>query len=262
MGATPLFFGDARRQLYGAYDEPAAGTVSHDTAVVLAYPAFPEYNKAHWLFRRLALRIAQEGFFVLRFDYFATGDSAGSSEAGTLDQWVDDVTVAADEARDLSGARDITLVGLRLGATLAARAVDGGLDVRGLVLWDPVVIGDDYMAHLLARARIHRRVRLQQRRRPAETLLGYPFPDELRRAIEEVDLRELKLNRSRRVELISTEDENHLSSLAAALERVGVPTELTRIRLAQTDVGGQENVRISAEPLDAVIEAFLRTETT
>ena len=54
MGATPLFFGDAQRQLYGAYDEPAAGTVGRDTAVVLAYPAFPEYNKAHWLFRRLA----------------------------------------------------------------------------------------------------------------------------------------------------------------------------------------------------------------
>ena len=262
MGAKPLFFGDAQRQLFGAYDEPAAGTIGRDTAVVLAYPAFPEYNKAHWLFRRLAQRIAQDGFFVLRFDYFATGDSAGSSEAGTLDQWVDDVTVAADEARDLSGARDISIVGLRLGATLAAKAVDAGLDVRGLVLWDPVVVGQDYMAHLLARDRIHRRVRLQQIRRPAETLLGYPFPDDLKRAIEEIDLRELKLNRSRSVELISTEDEDHLPSLSGALERVGVPTELTRLRLAQTNVGGQENVRISAEPLDAVIKAFLRTETT
>lgn len=262
VGATPLFFGDARRQLYGAYDQPAAGTAGRDTAVVLAYPAFPEYNKAHWLFRRLAQRIAQEGFFVLRFDYSATGDSAGPSEAGTLDQWVDDVVVAAEEARDLSGARDISIVGLRLGATVAAQAVDAGLCVRGLVLWDPVVVGDHYMDHLLARARIHRRIRRQQPRRQAETLLGYPFPDDVKRAIEEVDLRKLKLNRSQRIELISTDNEDHLPSLSAALERDGVPTELTRVRLAQTNVGGQENVRMSTEPLDAVIAALHRTEAT
>lgn len=259
MGATPLFFGDAERQLYGAYDEPAAGTVGRDTAVVLAYPAFPEYNKAHWLFRLLAQRIAREGFFVLRFDYFATGDSAGSSEAGTLEQWVEDVTVAADEAGDLSGARDISIVGLRLGATLAAQSVDAGLAVRGLVLWDPVVVGEDYMAHLLARARIHRRIRRQPRRQ-AGTLLGYPFPDDVKRAIEEIDIRKLKLNGSRRVELISTEDEDYLLSLSGALERDGVPAELTRVRLAKTNVGGQENVRMTTEPLDAVVEALLRTE--
>lgn len=260
MGVTPLYFGNTARQLYGAYEEPAADASPRDTAVVLAYPAFPEYNKAHWVFRRLAQRTAQEGFFTLRFDYFGTGDSAGPSDAGSLDQWVEDVATAADEACDLSGAREVSIIGLRLGATMAARAVEAGLEVRGLLLWDPVVAGADYITSMLARARIQRRVRLLSPERRPGQLLGYPVSDELYRSIESIDLDDLTLTKAARVELISTAEDAAVQALAERLGRDGPPTQLTVVEAENSGPKGRESVRMSTEPLDEVVEALLRSE--
>lgn len=260
MGVNPLYFGSSARQLYGAYEEPAPEASPRDTAVVLAYPAFPEYNKAHWVFRRLAQRTAQEGFFTLRFDYFATGDSAGPSDAGSLAQWAEDIATAADEALDLSGAREVSIVGFRLGASLAARAVEAGLEVRGLVLWDPVVTGADYIARMLARARIQRRVRLLSQRRPPGQLLGYPVSDELYRSIEDVDLTGITLSKAGRVEIVSTGDDTGLHELVAHLELHGETVELTTVEAEASGPKGRESVRMSTEPLDDIVGALLRTE--
>lgn len=263
MVGTPFYFGSSARQLYGVYEEPAADTRAGDTAVVLAYPAFPTYNKAHWVFRRLAQRSAQEGFFTLRFDYFATGDSAGSSDAGTFDQWVDDIATAAEEARDLSGAREVSVVGMHLGATLAASAVDAGLDLQSLVLWDPVIHGPDHMTHLLARARIQRRVRLLSARRPAGQLLGYPLSERLRHDIESIDLLALDLGRAQHVETVWTGDEADLEAFEQRMTSTRASargsTRCTIVRGEQaTRRGSGEMARLSTAPIDTVVDALLR----
>jgi alpha-beta hydrolase superfamily lysophospholipase len=98
----------------------------------------------HWAYQKLAVLLASNGFSVLRFDYSCTGDSAGDSEDAALDQWVDDIRVAADELRDSAGVRRVSLVGMRLGGVLAMRAATAGLTVRDLVLWDPIVDGQRY----------------------------------------------------------------------------------------------------------------------
>ena len=66
-------------------------------------------------------QLAAQGWHVLRFDYFGTGDSAGEFDEADLTGWEADIEQALDELLDMAGARKVALVGLRLGATLAAR---------------------------------------------------------------------------------------------------------------------------------------------
>ena len=101
--------------------------------------------RSHWAFRRLSELLVSEGCHVLRFDYFGTGDSAGNCEEARLLNWVDDICTAYLELKEISGAREITLVGLRFGAVLAAKASVKNIKVKELILWDPVVNGKDYI---------------------------------------------------------------------------------------------------------------------
>jgi uncharacterized protein len=148
---NPFFFGTAARPLYGVY-HPPKGTAGDRTGVVLCYPVHVEYMRAHRAFRQLTSLLTRRGMHVLRFDYHGTGDSGGDESEGTLEGWTGDVGSAIDELKDTAGLSTVTLVGLRLGAALGARAVSGRSDVDRLVLWDPVVSGEAYLAELLRRS--------------------------------------------------------------------------------------------------------------
>ena len=66
------------------------------------------------------MRLERAGMHTLRFDYLGTGDSAGDVEQASPAQWVADVKAAVEEIQGRLPASSVTLVGLRLGATLAA----------------------------------------------------------------------------------------------------------------------------------------------
>jgi exosortase A-associated hydrolase 2 len=144
----PLFFGDSRAPLFGVYHPPRARP-GRQTGVVLCYPFGQEYMRAHRAFRQLAMLLTRAGHHVLRFDYFGTGDSAGEADAADLDRWTEDVTMAREELRDMTGCHDVSLVGLRLGAVMASRSASQAAGVRTVVLWDPVVDGAGYVRSLL-----------------------------------------------------------------------------------------------------------------
>ncbi len=145
---NPILFGAGERPLFGVYLPPKAKR-ARPSGVVLCYPMGQEYMRAHRAFRQLALLLQKAGFHVLRFDYYGTGDSGGDSDAGSLDQWTADVATAMDELRATAEVPRVSLVGLRLGALLAARAAEPREDVECVVLWDPVVTGGPYVAELL-----------------------------------------------------------------------------------------------------------------
>jgi alpha/beta superfamily hydrolase len=184
----PIYFGNADRQLFGAYHPPRVRRAA-DAGVVLCYPMMQEYMRTHWAFRKLADMLAREGFHVLRFDYYGTGDSAGESHQGTVGQWCADIGSAAAELQDLGAARRVSVVGLRLGASLAVLAASAGLQVQDLVLWEPAIDGRSHVRALRAIERSkYANLAFQPASGPGE-LLDYPFPDELRAGVERIDLR-------------------------------------------------------------------------
>lgn len=145
-----FFFGSGARRLFGVY-EPSRLARAKPQAALLCNPWGSEYLHAHKSMRQLAMRLAEAGVDTLRFDYFATGDSAGADGEGSLEDWRKDILTAADELKSLSGATRLSLVGLRLGATLAAQASLGmRRSMDKLVLWDPVTDGDAYIDELYA----------------------------------------------------------------------------------------------------------------
>jgi alpha-beta hydrolase superfamily lysophospholipase len=139
---TAFFFGHSGRQLYGYHHAPR-GTAR---GAVLICPSWgPDYQYAHRALRVLAKRLAETGFHAMRFDYSGTGDSWGHSTEADTQRWVEDVHLAIQEFRIMSGQAQVDIVGLRLGAFVAVNATVGRADVRRLVLWDPVVDGPAWL---------------------------------------------------------------------------------------------------------------------
>lgn len=232
----PLFFGDAQRRLYGVYHPPAK-TSRH--AVLLCYPGMQEYNAAHWMFRRLAASLSREGHHVLRFDYFGTGDSDGESDDATPESAVVDVHTAIRELRDLSRAREVSIVGLRFGATCAAMACSSGSSARQLVLWEPVIYGAAYVRELEALDERRNLVLLHadRTRGRRDELLGFPFNARVRAGTEAIDLTAGSPVKVKRAVVLSSEQRDEHRALRDWYERSGVPTELRTVQEADEVAG-------------------------
>lgn len=136
---NPMLFGNARRTLFGVYT-PAAGA-RRRTGAVLCAPFGQEYLRSHRAFKVLSDRLAAAGIDVLRFDYYGTGDSAGESREVTLSGCVEDAGVAIDEISAIAAVKDVTVIGLRLGGTIALTASRQRTAVSRAVLWDPILDG-------------------------------------------------------------------------------------------------------------------------
>ena len=227
MGLTPLYFGDPQRPLFGAYHPTprasgATGAIRR-VAVLLCYPGPQEYMFAHRAFGRLADSLAQRGFPVLRFDYTGTGDSAADLDTATLAGWKKDVLTAADELAELAGTTQLSIVGMRLGAALAAEvAASGSRRFRDVVLWDPIVQGRRSVDEL--RAIDAQRYAMSHVKRPAppiDELCGFAFPAQLRRELDRLDLLELPKLAAQRVVVLTSDEDPDATRLAARLRERG-----------------------------------------
>lgn len=139
---TPFYFGSRQRRLFGIYD-PAHSIGRTARAAVICHPWGNEQVHAYRTLRQLASRLSQVGFHVLRFDYYGTGDSAGCVTNTDFAGSRGDVETAIAEMKDLTGAAKLTLVGLRLGACLAAEvAAARAEEIDALILWDPLTADD------------------------------------------------------------------------------------------------------------------------
>jgi len=135
---SAFYFGPAGRQLYGYFHD--AGYTATG-ATLICPPWGREYQNSHRTMRVLARQLAERGHHVLRFDYSGAGDSWGETTDADLEHWHADTMLAARELRTLSGSDRVTLVGLRLGAYIAASAAATLPGVDGILLWDPVIDG-------------------------------------------------------------------------------------------------------------------------
>ncbi len=226
---NPFFFGSSEERLFGVH-HPPRGRDARETAVLLCYPLGQEYMRAHRTFRQLGMLLSRRGFHALRFDWFGTGDSAGSAEAGSVERWLGDAALAIEELKDTAGVERVSLVGLRAGAALAALATRGREDVGDLVLWDPVVEGALYLEQLRKAQAAHGGVdpgaldELPPGR--ATGILGFPMTGEQCRQLAAVDLTRVALPRLRRVFIAVAEERDEYARLAARFDAEAEAAEL------------------------------------
>lgn len=150
-----VWFGPADRPLYGRLTVPVDSRIRG--AVVLVPSIGREVHASRYALRRLAEMLGAEGFLTLRMDYNGTGDSAGSTEEENLDVlWRDNVSSAVELLRH-SGTKDLTVVGVRLGATVAGvAAVQNDLRLSSLILWDPCESGRSFLREVAALEALHK----------------------------------------------------------------------------------------------------------
>ena len=142
----PFYFGASDRRLFGVYDAPTGAASTQ--GVLICSPVGEEYFNAHRACRTLARQLAAAGMHTLRFDYLGTGDSSGEMDRVSLDEWIEDIDRAVNELREMADLKTVGLVGLRVGATLAAAAAQKGSDFTRIALWDPIANPDEYLARL------------------------------------------------------------------------------------------------------------------
>lgn len=129
-----FWFGPSGRPLFGRCWAPDGGEVRG--GVVLCPPLGVEAQATARAYRALGERLAGAGFVALYLDYDGTGNSAGSeADPERTRAWGASVLAGVELLRS-AGAPHMSVVGMRVGAAIAASvAAQGRLDA--LVLWDP-----------------------------------------------------------------------------------------------------------------------------
>ncbi len=145
---SAFYFESGGRSLFAWLHRPAHAVAEH--GVLICPPLGHEQVHSHRALRHLADRLAAQGFAVVRLDYHGTGDSDGTEyDPQLLATWQANVNDAVEWLRKEAGCRKISLVGLRMGATLAAMYAEKN-EVESLVLWAPIVKGRRYVRELTA----------------------------------------------------------------------------------------------------------------
>jgi len=233
----PLQFGEPGRELFGCLHLPE-GRSPRGTGIVICPPVGHEYTRAHRAFRVGAQRLARAGFPVFRFDLTGCGDSFGDASDAGVDRWLADTRQAIEQTASHCGT--IVVLGRRLGGTLGLLASRDDPRVEGIVLWDPVIRGSDYLRELRAlhdhfTAQYHGTVSVPLEDPNAARvgdveLLGQRFPDSLLSDLEQLDLlastapTDSKLS-VRRSLVIDTATSPSQQALQAHFESLGVAIE-------------------------------------
>ena len=137
----------SRAMYFGSADQPCLGwwhavQGPSSLAVVVCAPFGLEDLSAYRSLKYLATSLAAAGLPTLRFDYAGCGDSGGDDEEGDqVAAWIQSIHAAVELSKSLSGASQVALVGLRLGALLAAAAATERDDIQTLVAIAPPASG-------------------------------------------------------------------------------------------------------------------------
>lgn len=148
LPAQPFYFGPEGNRLFGWLHLPSP-EAHRGLGVVVCNPFGFEEVCAHRSLRQLAMAFSGAGWPSLRFDHAGCGDSEGDEFAPDVPaRWLAGVNAAIDTLKAAAGVQQVVLLGVRLGATLAALAGAGRDDVAGLVALAPVVRGRGYIREL------------------------------------------------------------------------------------------------------------------
>jgi len=192
LNYKPFYFG-SDDSLYGIYQWPVEGKKDRG-AILLCSSVYLESFNAHRAFKQLSTLLSEAGYHVLRFDYFGTGDSLGYDNDANVDRWLNDIQCAAQELIKCSGHQEISLLGFRFGAILAAMSNIKPIDK--LLLWEPVFDGSKYVEQLLIKYRATLKDLNYIRKHPTieqeNEIIGFEFSKTVRESLSSYKLLESK----------------------------------------------------------------------
>lgn len=226
IARTPGYFPSRGAELFcwlhAANDAPAA-----DAVAVICPPVASEYTRSHRTLRHLCDRLAAAGIPALRFDYHGIGDSPGTDlDPDRLGTWRANIVDAIAHARAVTGCGRVYLVGVRLGATLAALAAEEA-PVERLVLWNPCVQGRAYVREMRAAALAAERQACDIE--GAVESAGFITTAETQAAIAKIDLRAATPSVRDRALVLGRDDGGFDPAVNERLGALGIVNEHARV---------------------------------
>jgi alpha-beta hydrolase superfamily lysophospholipase len=220
-----FYLGEGDRAFF-AWEHRAPGAGPATLAAVICGPVGHEYTRAHRTLRHLADRLALAGVPAIRFDYHGIGDSPGTDlDADRLERWQQDIRAASDHAQALTGCGRVCLIGVRLGATLAALA-SATRPVERMVLWNPCVKGRRYVRELQAIAQSAPQV--ADDRAGALESAGFAMSAQTVAELSALDLTRHRPQVREGVLVVGRDDLEADDALGAHLASLGIANELVR----------------------------------
>lgn len=119
-----------------------------DTGLVFCPPLWGEMTGTYSRLAVWAKELAQQGFAVLRFDLYGTGESDGKLRELTLQGAYEDTVRVSQYLRKRCGIKRLGLFGMRFGGTMAVHAANT-IQPDFLLLWSPVVNLHTYARNFL-----------------------------------------------------------------------------------------------------------------
>jgi len=148
MKETPFFFPNGSYNLFGILHEPKIKP--NGEGFVFCHPFAEEKLWTHRVYVNFARELARLGYAVLRFDYMGHGDSEGKFEESSVETRLSDIQCAIKIVKEKTEETlKVNLIGLRLGATLAALTSELDPTINRLILWEPIINGTTYMRQML-----------------------------------------------------------------------------------------------------------------
>ena len=117
-------------------------------SILYLHPFAEEMHKSRRMAALQARHFAQAGYAVLQVDLTGCGDSSGDFADATWQAWLNDARRAHDWLSSRHAA-PVSLWGLRIGASLAVELASTLPDIEQLLLWQPVVNGEQYLNQFL-----------------------------------------------------------------------------------------------------------------
>jgi len=154
MDETPITFHNHGQQLVGMIHKPEKENRS--PAVLMLHGFTGTRIESHFLFVKMARRMSERGYFVMRFDFRGSGESQGEFSDVTIPGEIDDARKALSWLRQhprVDPAR-VVLLGLSMGGCVAASVAGTDERIAGLILWsaiaDPMEIVQNARAQSVA----------------------------------------------------------------------------------------------------------------
>jgi alpha-beta hydrolase superfamily lysophospholipase len=216
---------DGELTLFGWFHR-ATTLRARDCAAVICNPLGYEYVHSHRSLRHLADQLARSGVPALRFDYHGTGDSPGDDlDSDRLACWLGNIKAAIAQAQTLSGCTRICLIGVRMGATLAAQLASE-CKIDYLVLWNPCNSGRHYLREMKA-------IAASANNGQADTTLpndasesaGFLTSAETAAQLQSINLLKLQFQVTQRALVIGRDDMAEDTTVADHLNSAGIPTD-------------------------------------
>lgn len=229
MQQKPFFLKSRDRNLYGVLFTPT----SHppERVMLFCHPLFEEKKASHRVLVELGRQLAKTNTASLMLDFTCCGDSEGDINDFTTANWLADIQAGTDYLKEQFNQPDITLLGIRIGASIATLFASKNKDIKKLILIDPVINGEAYLEEVLQQKYIREMMTFGQSKSDKNAFFaelgengqididGIMISADFVESAREIDLDEIELEGLEKIFLIQQSPKKNLLPLYGELQK-------------------------------------------